>query len=93
MAGSDFVGDAATDLIAARQVGCRAFLVLTGRGVQQLVPSFRAVGGQFTITRNLPGAVAHIFQLEAMPVAARRGGIVPSSVMAKSAWVRVAPEK
>ena len=61
---SYFVGDAATDLIAARQVGCRAFLVLTGRGFQQLSPSLRSVGEQFTITRNLKGAANHILKSE-----------------------------
>ncbi len=90
---SYFVGDAATDLMAARQVGCRAFLVLTGRGFQQLVPSFRAVSGQFTITRNLAGAVAQIIKAELGLPQERRGGIASPNIMANSAWVRVAPEK
>ncbi len=60
---SYLVGDAATDLIAGQLVGCRIFLVLTGRGLQQLLPAFRSVD-RFTITPNLMGAATHIFQAE-----------------------------
>lgn len=60
---SYLVGDAATDLMAGQRVGCRTFLVLTGRGMQQLLPAFRSVD-QFTITLNLMGAASYIFQAE-----------------------------
>lgn len=60
---SYLVGDAATDLEAGQRVGCQLFLVLTGRGMQQLLPSFRRVG-RFTITRNLMEATAHILKAE-----------------------------
>ncbi len=60
---SYLVGDAATDLIAGQSVGCRTFLVLTGRGMQQLLPAFRSVDC-FTITLNLMGAASYIFQAE-----------------------------
>jgi D-glycero-D-manno-heptose 1,7-bisphosphate phosphatase len=60
---SYLVGDAATDLVAGRRAGCQSFLVLTGRGVQQLLPALRAVD-DFTIARNLMGAAAHIVKAE-----------------------------
>jgi D-glycero-D-manno-heptose 1,7-bisphosphate phosphatase len=61
---SYMVGDAATDLLAAQQVGCRSFLVLTGRGMQQLVPAFCLVKHQFMICRNLMGATDQILRAE-----------------------------
>jgi D-glycero-D-manno-heptose 1,7-bisphosphate phosphatase len=60
---SYMVGDAATDLMAGQRVGCRLFLVLTGRGLQQLVPSFRSVD-HFTVTRNLMDATTRILKAE-----------------------------
>lgn len=65
LASSYFVGDATTDLIAARKVGCRPFLVLTGRGFQQLGPALRMLGGGFTVSHNLMGAVTDIINAEA----------------------------
>lgn len=62
---SYLIGDAATDIQAGYQVGCRNFLVLTGRGAEQLVPALHTAGGHFlTITRNLTEAVDHILQAE-----------------------------
>lgn len=61
---SYMVGDAITDLVAAQRVGCQSFLVLTGRGFQQLVPALHTVNGEFTITRNLMGATTHILKAE-----------------------------
>ncbi len=61
---SYLVGDAASDLLAGHRVGCRLFLVLTGRGWGQLVPSLRSVR-RFTIARSLLEAAAHIFAAEA----------------------------
>jgi hypothetical protein len=61
---SYLVGDAASDLLAGQRVGCRPFLVLTGRGWGQLVPSLRAVR-RFTITRNLLEAAIRIVASEA----------------------------
>lgn len=60
---SYLVGDAATDLIAGQQAGCQLFLVLTGRGLQQLVPSFRSVD-HFTVTCNLMDAATRILKAE-----------------------------
>lgn len=61
---SYMVGDAMTDLMAAERIGCQSFLVLTGRGFQQLVPALHTVNGEFTITRNLMGATTHILKAE-----------------------------
>jgi len=64
LAGSYLVGDAATDLLAGDRVRCQTFLVLTGRGNSQLWPAFRAMGNQFTITRNLNDAALQIIEAE-----------------------------
>jgi D-glycero-D-manno-heptose 1,7-bisphosphate phosphatase len=60
---SYLVGDAATDLMAGQRVGSRNYLVLTGRGLKQLMPTFYSVD-RFTITRNLLGATAQILKAE-----------------------------
>ena len=70
---SYMVGDAASDIIAGQRVGCRTFIVLTGRGPQQLVPAFRTAPRPFTICRNLPGAVDQIIKLEAEYVDVQSG--------------------
>ena len=93
LANSYFVGDAATDLLAARKVGCRAFLVLTGRGFQQLVPSLRSVGEDFTITRNLMGAATHIIKSEFQTTQEKVFGGAISTMVSKPAWITTAPEK
>ncbi len=59
---SYMVGDAATDLIAGQQVGCRTFLVLTGRGIEQLLPALRSANNHFTVARNLMGVTTQIFK-------------------------------
>jgi histidinol-phosphate phosphatase family protein len=64
LARSYMVGDAATDLMAGQKVGCHTFLVLSGRGFQQLLPAFRSVEKHFTISRNLMGATTHILRAE-----------------------------
>ena len=58
------VGDAATDLIAGQKAGCRTFLVLTGRGFQQLLPALHAVPQDFIISRNLMRATTQILNAE-----------------------------
>jgi D-glycero-D-manno-heptose 1,7-bisphosphate phosphatase len=63
LARSYLVGDAATDLLAGQSVGCQLFLVLTGRGLPQLVPSLRLVD-RFTVISNLMEATAHILKAE-----------------------------
>lgn len=61
---SYLVGDAAADLIAGQRAGCQTFLVLTGRGFQQLLPALRSVRDHFTITRNLMKATTKILEAE-----------------------------
>ena len=60
---SYLVGDAVTDLVAGQQVGCQLYLVLTGRGPQQLAACRRSVGS-FSVTSNLTDAAARIVQAE-----------------------------
>jgi phosphoglycolate phosphatase-like HAD superfamily hydrolase len=64
LAGSYMVGDALSDLLAGRRAGCRPFLVLTGRGFQQLLPALNALDGDFTIARNLMQVTTHILRSE-----------------------------
>ncbi|MBI1879792.1 MAG: D-glycero-beta-D-manno-heptose 1,7-bisphosphate 7-phosphatase [Chloroflexi bacterium] len=62
---SYLVGDAASDIQAGQQVGCRTYLVLTGRGVEQLVPALHlAEGSSLVVTRNLVEAANYIFKRE-----------------------------
>lgn len=62
---SYLIGDAATDIQAGYQVGCRTFLVLTGRGAEQLVSALNMAGGHFlTVVRNLAEAVENIIKTE-----------------------------
>lgn len=61
---SYLIGDAATDILAGQQVGCRTILVLTGRGSQQILPTYRSTSRHFTIVRNLMGAATQILKFE-----------------------------
>lgn len=93
LARSYFVGDAATDMMAARRVNSRAFLVLTGRGLQQLVPALRSMSGQFTIARNLKGAAAHIRRAELRAIDEGKVGVPAPGPISNYSLIRVAPEK
>lgn len=64
LARSYMVGDALTDLIAGQQVGCRTFLVLTGRGFEELTPALDHLGDTFTVCRNLVHVTTHILKSE-----------------------------
>ncbi len=61
---SYMVGDSATDLMAGQRAGCQTFLVLTGRGFQQLLPALHSMGGRFTVSHNLMGATTQILKAE-----------------------------
>lgn len=74
LAHSYLVGDAVSDLLAGQRVGCQTFLVLTGRGFQQLLPGLHLVREHFTITRDLKMATGQI--LKAEPDTADQGGPV-----------------
>jgi histidinol phosphatase-like enzyme len=62
---SYLIGDAASDIEAGQQVGCRTFLVLTGRGLEQSVSVLNAAGGHLvTIALNLRDAADYILKAE-----------------------------
>jgi D-glycero-D-manno-heptose 1,7-bisphosphate phosphatase len=62
---SYLIGDAASDIQAGQQVGCRTFLVLTGRGVEQSIPALHSAGRHFvTIARDLREVADHVLQVE-----------------------------
>lgn len=63
LARSYLVGDAATDMMAGQRVGCRLFMVLTGRGLQELKLARHAVD-HFTVTGNLTDAASRILKTE-----------------------------
>ncbi|GAB4530999.1 MAG: D-glycero-beta-D-manno-heptose 1,7-bisphosphate 7-phosphatase [Anaerolineae bacterium] len=74
---SYMVGDAATDLLAGQRAGCQLYLVLTGRGMQQLVPSLRSVS-HFTVTCNLMDAATRILKAElGVPQRVERRSAIP----------------
>jgi D-glycero-D-manno-heptose 1,7-bisphosphate phosphatase len=61
---SYLVGDAVTDVMAGNQVGCRTFLVLTGRGLQQVVPALNLEAPRLTVVRDLLEATTQIIETE-----------------------------
>lgn len=61
---SYLVGDAVTDVMAGTQVGCRTFLVLTGRGLQQVVPALNLEAPRMMIVRDLLEATTQIIEME-----------------------------
>ncbi|HEY75931.1 MAG TPA: D-glycero-beta-D-manno-heptose 1,7-bisphosphate 7-phosphatase [Thermoflexia bacterium] len=62
--GSYLIGDAESDLQAGRAVGCRRFMVLTGRGRRQLFRCWVHGERGFTVVVNLQAAVDRILRLE-----------------------------
>lgn len=59
---SFLVGDSAGDILAAQQVGCRPFLVMTGRGPAQLPLLERTGVGNYQVVADLSVAVERILQ-------------------------------
>ncbi len=57
---SYIIGDACTDIQAGQAVGCRSFLVLTGRGLAQLPATFLHATTTFHVVSDLEAAVEHI---------------------------------
>jgi D-glycero-D-manno-heptose 1,7-bisphosphate phosphatase len=64
LSSSYLVGDAETDVQAGRAVGCRRYLVLTGRGRQQLVNCWLHGEDSFTVVPSLGWAVDSIVRRE-----------------------------
>lgn len=64
LAASYFVGDAASDVQAARAVGCRPILVLTGRGRQARAELARSGITGYQQVEDLPAAVATVLAAE-----------------------------
>ncbi len=64
LAQSYLVGDAETDVQAARAVGCRRYLVLTGRGLRQLIHCLFYGKLDFAVKLNLGAAVDDILRRE-----------------------------
>ena len=54
------IGDACTDIQAGQTVGCRSFLVLTGRGLSQLSLTMHRAKTNFHVVPGLDVAVEHI---------------------------------
>ncbi len=63
---SHLVGDAETDIQAARAVGCRSFLVLTGRGRRHLIRCLIHGKLDFAVKLNLGAAANAILRRENM---------------------------
>jgi D-glycero-D-manno-heptose 1,7-bisphosphate phosphatase len=63
---SYLVGDAKTDMQTAQSVGCRSYLVLTGRGRQQLIHCLIHGKLGFVTKQNLEAVVNDILRLESI---------------------------
>jgi D-glycero-D-manno-heptose 1,7-bisphosphate phosphatase len=61
---SYMIGDAITDIQAGQSVGCEAFLVLTGRGVDQLSQDAHKVERPFEVLFDLQAAANRIREFE-----------------------------
>jgi D-glycero-D-manno-heptose 1,7-bisphosphate phosphatase len=64
LARSYLIGDAATDIQAGRAVGCRGYLVLTGRGLRQLIQCWLRREWGYRVVPNLGVAVNDILRRE-----------------------------
>jgi D-glycero-D-manno-heptose 1,7-bisphosphate phosphatase len=64
--GSYIVGDAWSDVQAGLAVGCRPFLVLTGRGLRQAPLALHEAAGRFRLALDLAEAVTAILQAEGL---------------------------
>jgi D-glycero-D-manno-heptose 1,7-bisphosphate phosphatase len=76
---SYLIGDAETDMQAARAVGCRRYLVLTGRGRRELIRCWLHGEHGFRVVPDLGAAVNGIVRREdgvgsRFPQLVRRGG-------------------
>lgn len=72
---SVIIGDALGDVDAGLSAGCRAILVLTGRGSEQLAQARRMGKNGFTVVQDLVAAVDLLLQSEAAVLVEAVGGV------------------
>ncbi len=58
------IGDAWSDMVAARRAGCRRYLVLTGRGRRELIRCWRNGERGFRVALDLKDAVHSLMRME-----------------------------
>ncbi|MCX7854494.1 MAG: HAD family hydrolase [Anaerolineae bacterium] len=69
LSSSWLIGDAWSDIVAARRAGCGRYLVLTGRGRQELIRCWRMGEQGFRVALNLDHAIHTLLRTE--PIAGR----------------------
>jgi len=74
---SYLIGDAWSDMLAGQAVGCRCYMVLTGRGRRQFLSCLRKGQNGFRLARNLQDAV-HMILAEERAAAYLPRGLSPS---------------
>ena len=90
---SYLVGDAASDVLAGKAVGCRSYRVLTGRGVAELPRCCTNGGSGFSVANDLSMAVDDILRheqqlLHRVGFAGREQGLELSGSRTKTGWDR-----
>lgn len=58
------IGDALSDMVAARRAGCQRYMVLTGRGWQELVRCWKTGERRFRVAIDLDHAVRALLRME-----------------------------
>jgi len=58
------IGDALSDMVAARRAGCQRYMVLTGRGWQELVRCWKTGEWGFRVAMDLDHAVRALLRME-----------------------------
>ena len=58
------IGDALSDMVAARRAGCQRYMVLTGRGWQELVRCWKTGERGFRVAMDLDHAVRALLRME-----------------------------
>ena len=67
LSSSWLIGDALSDMVAARRAGCQRYMVLTGRGWQELVRCWKTGERGFRVALDLNGAVRSLLRMEQVP--------------------------
>lgn len=67
LSSSWLIGDAWSDMVAARRAGCGRYMVLTGRGRRELLRCWRMGEGGFRVALNLGHAVRSLLRTEPAP--------------------------